>query len=501
MFALLSLGAGSLPAQEADGSAPQFEAAGAPATNGAWILPKPSPVVAIHSVVLPTGKVLQFSYPMVAGGSGYPIGGAGADASLFDPKTKSFTELVTDEHDIFCAGHSFLPDGRVFITGGYETEICPEGGIRETHFFDPFTETFTEGPQMKAARYYPTNLTLADGSVVVLSGYDKACNPVGSAEILPSDDPSRMRILPGSPKYLRLYPMVFLLPDGNVVEVGPEQVTRVMTPGSATWSQVAVTQLNALRTHGSAVQLPGQPWRILLCGGYTGKTDGATNTCEQIDMSQAKPAWRMVAPMHAARGHLNLVLLPNKKILAVGGGQSGDYDQPVYAAELYDPAKDTWTVLPAQRRSRMYHSTAVLLPDATVMSAGQDEHRLGVHLGQPQAGDAYEIYRPAYLFNGKRPRIVSAPESVGYGEKFAVEIKGAPSVSSVVLVALSATTHSTNMTQRLVDVPFQSASDGDSLRLKAPAAPNLAPPGYYMLFVLNQKGVPSVAQMIQLVAG
>jgi len=505
---LLALACGAAVGFAAEAPRPEPAAlaeleASAAAVSGTWILPQPSPVVAIHAVVLPTGKVLEFAYPSVAGAGGYPVGGAGAEASLFDPKTRTFTELVTDEHDIFCAGHSFLADGRVFITGGLDTELCAAGGIRETHYFDPFTETFAEGPRMVAARYYPTNLTLGDGSVLVFSGYDKACNTVGSIEVLRADDPSRMRLVQGTPRYIHLYPATFLLPNGKVVAVGPEEVTRMMTPGSATWTTVAVTGLDRVRRHSAAVQLPGEPWKVMICGGYTDEIGqaGATASCEVIDFSQPTPVWRATAPMHHARGHLNLLLLPNKKILAIGGGQQGDYKEAVRIPELYDPARNAWTPLPAQRRDRMYHSTAALLPDGTVLSAGQDEHRLGINLGREQAGDAYEIYRPAYLYSGKRPRIVSAPESVGYGESFSVQIKSASPTSSVVLVGLSAVTHSTNMSQRLVEVPFVRAGGGSRLDLQAPASPNLAPPGYYMLFVLNQKGVPSVAQMIRLAAG
>jgi hypothetical protein len=473
----------------------------ASAVSGAWLMPRPSPVVAIHSIVLPTGKVLQFSYPMVAGAGGYPVGGAGAEAALFDPITKMFTELVTDEHDIFCAGHSFLPDGRVFITGGLDTSTCAAGGIRETHFFDPFTESFAEGPPMAEERYYPTNLTLGDGSVLVFSGSDKACKAVPSIEMLRASDSSRMRRVPGASEYIRLYPATFQLPSGEVVAVAPDRVTRLMTPDSATWTRMATTTLNLVRQHSAAVQLPGQPWKVMICGGYTADKGfgGATASCETIDFSQPRPVWHQARPMHYPRAHLTLVLLPDKRILAVGGGQDGDYGGAVRVPELYDPAKNTWTPLPAQRRNRMYHSTAVLLPDATVLSGGQDEHRAGLNLGKEQAGDAYEIYRPAYLYAGKRPRILSAPASVRYGETLSVGIKSASPTSSVVLMSPSAVTHSTNMSQRLVDLPFVRAGRGKRLDLQAPADPNLAPPGYYMLFVLNQKGVPSAARMIQLV--
>ncbi len=240
-----------------------------------------------------------------------------------------------------------------------------------------------------------------------------------------------------------------------MVAVGPGEATLMMTPSSATWKPVAVTVRNEVRQHSAAVQLPGEPWKVLICGGYSDNLGGPTATCERIDFSQQpRPVWRSAASMHYPRGHLNLVILPTKKVLVVGGGQDGDYGSAVRAAELYDPVKDTWTVLPAQRRNRMYHSTAVLLPDASVMSAGQDEHRLGLNLGAAQAGDFYEIYRPAYLFNGKRPRIKRAPESVSYGGTFSVEVKSPSPIDSTVLVALSAVTHSTNMSQRLVDLSF-----------------------------------------------
>jgi hypothetical protein len=156
--------------------------------------------------------------------------------------------------------------------------------------------------------------------------------------------------------------------------------------------------------------------------------------------------------------------------------------------ELYEAATGQWTLGPAQDELRTYHSTALLLPDATVLSAGDDGHG-------GSSNDTAEIYEPPYLFKGARPSITSAPASVTYGDSFTV--RTSTDATKAVLMAPAAVTHANDMSQRNVplDVSVQTAG---SLSVEAPTVPELAPPTYYMLFVLNDQGVPSVAKFIRL---
>ena len=191
--------------------------------------------------------------------------------------------------------------------------------------------------------------------------------------------------------------------------------------------------------------------------------------------------------MAFARRQQNATLLPDGKVLVTGGTSGPGFNNPntpVFAAEMWDPATETWTTMASAQIPRLYHSAAVLLPDGRVLTTGGN--------GFTQT----EIYEPPYLFKGTRPTITSAPATVNYGQTFFVETTDAASVTQVTWISLSSTTHAFNMNQRINRLNFSQVAGG--LNVVAPSNANLAPPGHYMLFILNGNGVPSVAKIIQL---
>jgi galactose oxidase len=224
-----------------------------------------------------------------------------------------------------------------------------------------------------------------------------------------------------------------------------------------------------------------------------------------IDLTQKTPAWKGGESMEFARRHHNATLLPDGTILVTGGtsgsGQPhpfNDLSKPVKVPELWDPGTGKWTKLAEEEKPRLYHSTAVLLPDARVLSAGGGEYRLpnGHQNDDKDTLRNAQIFSPPYLFRGDRPKISSAPEAVKYGDTFEVGTPEPEKVGQVNWIRLPSVTHSLNMNQR---INFLNFTTGDAkLKVTAPADGKACPPGHYMLFVLNKDKVPSVAKIIRI---
>jgi hypothetical protein len=238
------------------------------------------------------------------------------------------------------------------------------------------------------------------------------------------------------------------------------------------------------------------PGKVLIMGGILGDFYGAgsavapTRTAEAIDVTIPTRRWNYVAPMAFARKHHNATLLPDGKVL-VTGGSSGSEDtnspstSPVYAAEMWDPDTHTWTTLASNTVYRGYHAIALLLPDGRVFSAGGEN-----------VGANAEVYAPPYLFKGARPTITSAPTAVDYDQTFFVETPDAASITQVTWIPFTSVTHTNSMGQRINRLSFAQTPGG--LHVTVPSNPNVAPPGYYMLFIVNGNGVPAVATILRL---
>jgi hypothetical protein len=434
-------------------------------------------VVAIHAALLPTGDVLNYAYP---------YGGPGSRAVVWDPAAGPFQD-VDMSTDIFCSGHSLLPDGRVYVVGGNDYE-CEFQGRADRHVFDPVAQSWTQLPDMSVGRWYPTNITLGDGRVITVSGLDRNCQTTTVMEIYtPGGDFS---VVPEGELYHPLFPRLHLLTSGQVASVGPAQETLIYDPQQPQWH--VVTDNTEARWNGTSVLVPGATDTVMIIGGEYWNDLGEnihTATCEIMDFGDPSPQWQPTGSLHHARAHANVVILPDRRVLVIGGGTFDLYGEPVTIPELYDPDTGTWTELPAQVYGRMYHSTALLLPDGRVISAGQDNG---------PSGDWGEIYKPPYLFRGPRPAISSAPAQIAYGSSFAIETPDAADITAVALLRLGVVTHSVNMEQRYVGLPF-SVAGATTLLATAPPDGNHAPPGYYMLFILNGLDVPSEAGIVQVV--
>lgn len=480
----------------------QHSALAQPNVQGTWTtLPITMPINPIHVALLTNGKLL-----VVAGSgncapgsapcpSGPPYGPSnGSGALLWDPVSQQTVAQFSLSWDMFCNGMVLLPDGRPFINGG-TIQYDPFYGQPQAATFDPAVNTFSNTPNMAHGRWYPTVITLGDGRVMTFSGLTETGGTNSTVEFYSAVSGWSTPFSAGwTPD---LYPRLHLLPNGKVFYSGAQPTSKLFDPSTNTWNtNVATTNYSGLRTYGTSVLLPLSPSdnydpKVIIMGGG----NPSTATTEIIDMGAATPTWQYGPNMSQPRIEMNAVLLPNGEVLAVGGSLNDeDTTTASLNADLYNPATNTFSSAGANAFPRLYHSVALLLPDATVLLAG----------GNPSRGSyqqQIEIYKPAYLFNADgsmaaRPSITSAPSSVGYGEAFAVATPDLASISSAVLVRNGTVTHAFGMDQRVVGLTF-TVGNG-ILTVTAPPNGNIAPPGYYMLFLLNQSGVPSVASFVQI---
>jgi hypothetical protein len=459
--------------------------------QGVWnTLPTQMPINPVHAALMHNGKVL------IVSGSGNLPSDTSYMAAVWDPATDAVTTQPVG-WDMFCNGMIVLPDGRPFVMGG-TIQYDPFYGQPKTSAYDPTTGNFVDLELMAHGRWYPTATTLGDGSVMIFSGLLETGGTNTAVEIYKLGSGwSQQYVASWTPP---LYPRMHLLPNGNVFYSGSTTSSAIFNTSTHTWTTgVAHTVYSGTRTYGTSVLLPltpanGYKPRVIIMGGG----NPSTNTTEIIDLSASSPKWVSGPSMSQPRIEMNATILPNGKILATGGSLN-DEDGATASlnADLYDPAANTFSSAGANAYARLYHSNSLLLPDATVLLLGSNPAR-GTY--EPRM----EIYSPAYLFNSNgslatRPSITSVtPGVIGYGTSFQLQTPDAASITSAVLIRASAVTHAFDMDQRLVGLSF-TVGNG-VLNLTGPPNGNTAPPGYYLLFILNSSGVPSVAKFVQVSA-
>jgi hypothetical protein len=468
---------------------------GDPSVVGAWSGPFDWGLVVIHSHVLPNGKVLFWTRDKTPQG-GDVLGST--QARVWDPATGIMTLVPNPTTNLFCSGHSFLPDGRLLVAGGHKQ--FDGRGEPHTNIFDFNTNTWTRGQDMNAGRWYPTTCPLGSGEILVVSGTNESGAKNNTPQVWQPSTGTWRSLTTATEINQDLYPWMLLAPTGQVFNSGPTQTSRYLrASGTGAWSFVANSNFG-FRDYGSSVMY--DDGRVLIVGGGT-----PTNSAEVINLNQSSvvspttvpntptPTWRFVNGMANARRQMNLTILADGKVLATGGTSSGGFSTvagSVFAAEMWNPDTETWSTMASMQTRRLYHSTAILLPDGRVLSAG------GGH--PPSDGGDFnhtdvELYSPPYLFRGARPGITSAPTVVNHGEQFFVGTPDAASISRVTMVRLSSVTHAFNQDQRVNYLSFQRLGAG--LNVTASGGRHLCPPGYYMLFIINGNGVPSVAHIIR----
>ena len=439
-------------------------------------------LVAVNMVMMHTGKVLMYSGSFTAS----------ATERVWDPATGLLTLVPNPYYNLFCSGHSQLADGRILVVGGYDPNTL---GAANANIFDPVTLSWSALPNMTYRRWYPTSTTLPDGRALVTSGAQTCLTCLADVPEIFDPATGRFTAMPTARRAIPYYPFMFVLPNGTVVNAGANEdpsATATLDLTTKIWTTV---DANVKDGHSAAMYEPG---KILKSGTATdsGASGSAAATAYVIDMTQPSPVWRQVASMAFPRAHHNTTLLPDGTVLVTGGSTARDgYDasKAVYEAELWSPQTESWQTLARAAIPRLYHGTALLLPDARVLVAGSGND--GPSLADQTRA---EVFSPPYFFKGARPTITTAPATAQYGSTFTVDTPDAASIAKISLIRPGAVTHSFDEDQRIVSLGFTAGAG--SLSVQAPANANLAPPGYYMLFLVNTAGVPSVAKFVHLPA-
>jgi hypothetical protein len=507
---------------------------------GRWDMPFQPGVVGVHAALLHTNEVLFWSYEDPGESDNIPR--AAGEWSLLNLATgQQVIRKRTIDRNQFCAGQCLLGDGRLLVVGGERHSLVNHKSVS---LYFPEDRSWLRLPELRVGRWYPTVATTGEDIGIAVGGDDApeqwgspeldyhVANPTAEyvradgrttgpyrfdAGLIPAVAPDGASSVP--------YPFVFVLPGGRLFVHFHEQ-SRILNLAALDFASAEqLAEPGALRTsphQGTAVLLPLRPTdappyraRVMLIGGAFPGPDPmlGRNTCAILDVEATPRQWKAAGHMNHPRYMPDAVLLPDGTVLAVNGSAQGKI-KPVYEAEIYDPATDKWTELALMKTPRLYHSTALLLPDARVLSAGTDRV-----WNDPPFKKAYtqlEVFSPPYLFRGARPVIRLAPEEVFHDVTFEVAADQVASIRSAVFIRNGSCTHSFNSDQRYVELriarrletkrwrtwtrkpfigPFPQFFKAEGLELQAPPA-SVAPPGYYMLFLLSDKGVPSVAEFV-----
>lgn len=488
------------------------------ASEGKWGAVVNWDIVPLHMSLMPNGKIVAWGKTEISDTMGMP--------RVWDPASgpPSAAPMLTTDSMLFCAGHTVMPDGRLMVAGGH---LKDDRGTAMTHFFTP-EGSVQMGPPMHHARWYPTVTTLPDGRMLTMAGRDEIGTQVTTPEIwengawveLPGAGTGPSNVIP-------YYPRNFVDPKNGLIFYAGERIQSRWFDvdgsgaggGRGRWILGPSHIYPFNRDYGSAVMY--ETGKILYVGGGgmrnwgggtwpDAKSDVPTETAEIIDLNSSNPTWQNTSPMAFKRRHMNATVLPDGQVLATGGTRGGgigvltniDPGLAVHEAEMWDPATGDWTTLARNNPNimRLYHSVTLLLPDGTVLSgAGGDAMTVGpggsIIPVPPERN--HEIFSPPYLFKGARPSITSlSSPTVGYGQTFDVATPNAAQITTVRWIRLGSVTHAFDASARANTLNF--AVSGDNIQVTTPASPNLAPPGHYLLFILNRNGVPSAGKVVRI---
>ncbi|KAL6703430.1 hypothetical protein ACN47E_009689 [Coniothyrium glycines] len=495
----------------------------APATTGAWSDLVRLPVIPVAAYVVPafptSSRLLVFSSWGVdafgAGGGRTQFADYNFDSGVVSQRTVSNTQ-----HDMFCPAISSLQDGRILIQGGSDAAV--------TSFYNPQTNAFTRGPDMKMPRGYQSSVTLSNNRVFTIGGaysgprqgkdgeiYDPAANTWTAlpnarvAPMLTTDNEGIWRE--------DNHAWLFAWKNQSVFQAGPSKAMNWYGT-TGTGSQAAAGTRDTIDDAMCGVfalyEATTAGAKVLSAGGspdYTNSAAIARAHITSFDSPSAPATAERVPDMAYPRGFANAVVLPDGTVLVTGGQRRSlvfTDDAGILYAELFNPATKSWRTLAPEAVPRNYHSVSILLPDGRVFSGGGGL----CYVAQTGASSAScnklvdhadgQIFSPPYLFNADaslatRPVISSlSATTVRVGAQLGITLAGSVSGATFAMVRIGSVTHSVNTDQRRV--PLRSVTgSGRNYTATLPADSGVLVPGAYYLFVLDARGVPGVARTVQ----
>lgn len=487
---------------------------------------------------------------------------------VFPAPLNDAAEYDHNDAALFCSDLVQLADGRLLAVGGtdYYTDPNVPGspvqagvveleGTRDSRIFDPKTRTWTSTSDMNYGRWYPSMVTLGDGSVFVASGVTKLMKPFyadhvedsgGNVTQTETFDPETgtWTYNGGSAdRSLPLYPRLHLLPNGDVYyDAGGQvynpqgqsydealwNVAAAYDPDTKAWYDVGVpgigTTMPGFRGSAFSIMLPLQPnedgaydtAEFLAAGGIAGVTPGtyvatdqsAITTVQVDDEGVTGFETRETGAFNVRRWYATGVLLPDGSVMAFSGA---DRDEvvgpgtgfPNETAERFDPVTETWQPMATSSEARTYHNTALLLPDGRVLVGGHSPISTlytnnttlpGGFTPQETRNPTFEIYSPPYVFRDDRPEIDKAPKLLHPGKEFRVKVDSSLPLDSLLLVRNTAITHLIDGDQRAVEIELLGEPD-EAGWVHARMPDNvITPAGPYNIFVRGADGdtlVPS----------
>lgn len=522
---------------------------------------------AVSIATLPNGKLVFWGGLEGVENGTAPIAADGGRANINsrvrmldirrgEPRFEKSTPEDGGAHDMFCADLRLLANGKLLVVGGtlwhpdpvnlkpIVGNDGPVGGTVElfgsnaVRLYDGSTNRWdVTSDWMRYPRWYPTLITLGDGSLVIASGVARLIYNYSGQNVqeIESFDPdtNQVKVVKGADISLPLFARLHLLPDGNVFYGGVGQMWgpfgqavdealwamhRIYNPKKKTWTTAGIGSYGA-RSGAFSILMPLQPpykeAEILVGGGTLGSSPGsyvANDFTEIVTVKNDQSSSVRGPQLNNRRWYSSGVLLPDGNVVALSGADRDEVilpgaEGPVRQAELFNGKR--WIPLANATRVRTYHNSAILLADGSILVGGHAP----VNTGYGPKGDnsmeavtgtnnlkdpSFEIFKPPYLFRGPRPAIDHLQRGIDHGRSFEIRTPDAEDVKKVVLSRLPTTTHITDADQRSVELKF--TSDGDTLQVDGPPNGNIAPPGYYYVWILTDNGeglTPSKARIVQ----